>query len=393
MKTDTRKRIQAYITKNQPISVHQLHTHFAISKEMVHRHLKQLITADKIYKEGTPPKVQYWARGGVQLQITTKDTATVFTLINNGKVVTQTEKIFRPDFLEQFGKTYLDTITALTVATIEEEYISKQSTLKPNHLINTFSEHFVNQQPLLWQQFQQYVQKHFSPKQMTEGEERFFTVWLNLYQYTTKQGRLDASVKLSSLAPLYKECTATIELDKLYYTGIDKIDAHKTIAYETMESIKEFQYREDITEYYASIFNDRFSDFLKEHSIDTILIIPNNVTRQISFNDYISEQLSIQYPHLPQIQIITNSFPGRKAQKKVTGICNRIDNATKLFDIDTTSITGKEKRILVIDDVFGSGATMNTVIQKLKKYLPNSVCIGFALLGSYRKGFDVITGI
>ena len=84
---------------------------------MIHRHLKTLITNDYIYKEGTPPKVQYYARGGVELHLKTIDTTTIFTARNNGKVLTQAEKTYKPWFLEQFGTTYLETVKTSTTAT------------------------------------------------------------------------------------------------------------------------------------------------------------------------------------------------------------------------------------------------------------------------------------
>ena len=72
---------------------------------------------------------------------------------------------------------------------------------------------------------------------------------------------MNATIKLSSLAPLYKECEEIMVIDHLYYTGIDKIDAYKTTSYETMERIKEFQDPGEIEQYFRSIFDTRFTDF------------------------------------------------------------------------------------------------------------------------------------
>ena len=50
------------------------------------------------------------------------------------------------------------------------------------------------------------------------------------------------------------------------------------------------------------------------------------------------------------------------------------------------------KRILVIDDAVGSGATMNAIAQKLKSISKTEFICGYAVTGSL-KGFDVISEI
>ena len=214
-----------------------------------------------------------------------------------------------------------------------------------------------------------------------------------LDQYRAEYGLYDASTKLLSLRWEYNTCKNKMRLDGLWYMWVDKIDAHKSNNYATMEQVKEFQDPKLIERFYIENFNKKFEALLEDLDIDTILVIPNNVSRQISFNEYIQTQLMKSYPHLKYINTQTNSFAGRKPQKKVNGICNRIENADKLFAIDESTIQKWVQRVLVIDDVFWSGATMNTVTRKLKKILPNCSCYWFALLGSYRKGFDVVTGI
>jgi len=101
-----------------------------------------------------------------------------------------------------------------------------------------------------------------------------------------------------------------------------------------MEQVKEFQDPDLIESFYKENFDEHFEALLEDLEIDTILVIPNNVSRQISFNEYIQTQLMKSHSHLKYIDTQTNSFVGRKPQKKVKGICNRIENAEKLFEIN-----------------------------------------------------------
>lgn len=78
------------------------------------------------------------------------------------------------------------------------------------------------------------------------------------------------------------------------------------------------------------------------------------------------------------------------AQKSLSKLEDRIQNAegTIFVKDDNKSF----KRILVIDDAVGSGATLNTIAKKLKEKAGVEFVCGFAITGSL-KGFDVINEI
>jgi predicted amidophosphoribosyltransferase len=76
----------------------------------------------------------------------------------------------------------------------------------------------------------------------------------------------------------------------------------------------------------------------------------------------------------------------RVAQKSLSKLEERVENAYKTIFL---SETGNYKRVLLIDDAVGSGATFNEVAKKLKKEQGVEFVAGFAAVGSY-KGFEVI---
>ncbi len=362
---------------------------------MIHRHLKKLLIEWKIYKEWTPPKVLYYATGGTSLDIVREDGLTTFTLKHNGKVITKAEKFLKKWYLLGRWKEYMQQCIS-DVEHILDLHQQWWQSIKPNLLYNTFAQVYITSDEVLQDKFDAYMKQNF-PEINNDTDSwvllRFFGVYLLLDQYRAEYGLYDASSKLWSLTSEYKTCQDKVWLDGLWYNGVDKIDAHKSHNYMIMESVKEFQDKAEIYDYYTQSFDARFDWLLQDLEIDTILVVPNNVTRQISFNEYIQTQLKKRYPQLKFISTDTNTFVGRKPQKKVKGICNRIENAEKLFEIDVLSVQKSSKNILLIDDVFGSGATINTVTKKLKTILPDCICHWFALLGSYRKGFDVVSGI
>jgi predicted amidophosphoribosyltransferase len=74
-------------------------------------------------------------------------------------------------------------------------------------------------------------------------------------------------------------------------------------------------------------------------------------------------------------------------QKALSKIFERIANAKNTFYVPNQK---KYKRVLIIDDAIGSGATINEIAIKLKEKKIASEIIGLAITGSY-KGFDVIS--
>lgn len=386
-KTQTKDNILKFIAKKQPTTAKAVKDNFWIHKTITHRHLQSLIKEWTIYKEWSPPKVLYYATGGVELLINKKKWYWYFTLKNNGKVVTITNKWVWTNIIH---KDNLWKIKEKIIAHIDAEYIAKSKIIKPNSLYNILAYFIIQEESEYKESYSNFIEKKFID--LESENKRSYGVFLTLLQSKDKTPLINAESKLTSLTPEYKTCKEKIVLDSLHYTGLDKIDNIKSTMYQTMESIKEFQDRKEIENFYKEVFTKDFEELIHHYTIDTIIVIPNSVWRKISFNEYIEKKLKKTFSTIPFITVKTNVFPGRRPQKKIHGICKRIENATKLFDI--VDIPNKQaKNILLIDDVLWSGATMNTIAKKIKAKVPTAQLHGYSILGSYRKWFDVVSGI
>lgn len=74
------------------------------------------------------------------------------------------------------------------------------------------------------------------------------------------------------------------------------------------------------------------------------------------------------------------------AQKTLSKLEDRIKNASETMMVKEMSL--KYKKVILIDDAVGSGATLNEAGKKLKERGVQKV-YGLAIVGSY-KGFEVI---
>lgn len=73
-----RDQIYSYISKHQNSRAFDLANQFKLSRAMVHRHLKRLVSEGKLIKSGTPPMVTYSAstQKGLSLDPKTKQQIT-----------------------------------------------------------------------------------------------------------------------------------------------------------------------------------------------------------------------------------------------------------------------------------------------------------------------------
>ncbi len=222
--------------------------------------------------------------------------------------------------------------------------------------------------------------------------KRLYWIYFDLQHFVNKQWYYNAQTQLIDLKSDYQIISQDIYIDKLYFGDLYSIDHYRTSYQYLMTKSKAYQTVSLVDKLYTHIFGDRFMDFVKEKQIDTICMIPNNVRRAQNLNEMILSNIQNILPDLKYIYINKNESEKNLPQKSIKWIENRVVNADRLFDVNLNSIRDNQN-ILLIDDVFWSGATMNTISRKIKYILSKASIIWFAMLGSYRKWFDVINEI
>jgi phosphoribosylpyrophosphate synthetase len=125
-------------------------------------------------------------------------------------------------------------------------------------------------------------------------------------------------------------------------------------------------------------------EIIDEYVIDAVAFVPHSVPRVLPFLTVIRQSLALELPEIQLEKIYQGEV--RVAQKSLSKLEERVENAYKTIFL---SETGNYKRVLLIDDAVGSGATFNEVAKKLKKEQGVEFVAGFAAVGSY-KGFEVI---
>jgi len=127
--------------------------------------------------------------------------------------------------------------------------------------------------------------------------------------------------------------------------------------------------------------------YIQQHKIQAIAFAPHSIPRKLVFLKTYENYLKLNLPAILFVKAMVDGHP--VAQKSLVKLSERIENARNtIFPADRAF---NFKRVLIIDDALGSGATMNEMARKLKqKGIPT--VSGFAIVGSI-KGFEVIPDV
>jgi biotin operon repressor len=174
-----------------------------------------------------------------------------------------------------------------------------------------------------------------------------------------------------------------IGLDQVYYLDFYAIERFgKTRLGTLLHLAKQGQNRKLMDEI-IEISKDRINRLIKTERMEAVGYIPPTIKREVQFMKVLERKLNLPLPHIALLKVKGEIVIPQKALSKIE---DRVANAR--FSILVTE-KRKFKKVLLIDDAIGSGATMNETAIKLKDAGLASLVVGLAITGSF-KGFEVI---
>lgn len=196
------------------------------------------------------------------------------------------------------------------------------------------------------------------------------------YQTLRKNNLLDATSKLKK--------TFESGADEIYYYDFYSIEVFgKTKMGQKLLYAKQSENRKLMKEI-ASAIKPTLQELINRKLIDAVAYVQPTVPRQIQFMRFLEKELSLALPKITITKVIADI---RVPQKTLKKLADRIENASETFVVEGTTAY---KRVLLIDDAVGSGASINQVAIKIKEKGLAKKVIGFAITGSLND-FDVIS--
>jgi len=324
------EKIIEYIKKNEVSTVAEMTDYFSLSRQIIHRHLKKLVENELIVKIGKPPKVFYSAS---KKKVPRGDggDAKDFIYDNNAR------KIIKDNFMliEPSGRRLLG-VTAFVAWCNKRKYD-------------------------------------------TEEKAKEYKKIFEKYENIKKRGFIDGIAKIKN--SFKEQC-----IDKVFYIDFYAWEIFgKTKMGQSLLYAKQSQNKKIINELIESI-KTKVNKLINLEKIDAVGFIPPTIKREVQFMKILEKKLNLTLPSISIIKIKTDIIVPQKTLSKLE---DRIENADSTIIVDEER---KFKKILLIDDAVGSGATLNQVACKIKKRGIAGSVVGLAITGSL-KGFDVISEI
>lgn len=325
MKTNTATSILSIIEKKGNCRPHDLVAELGLSAVAVHRQLRSLVAKGAIVKVGKSPRVYY------ALPNVLASAKNVFTEVQ--PVIDTTYLYVHPNGALMYG------MPGFVHWAVEVNKTKNLSLLAKSYV---------------------------ETRKMADG-------------YIKSGGWIDGSEKMRST---FHDTV----LDVLAYKDFYSLPVFgKTILGQLVLYAKQSQDRTLIAEI-AQKVSESLVSLLTEFAIDFVAFIPATIPREIQFMKLFEQFVALPKPTIRLRKIRTGDV--LVAQKSLSKLQERIDNARATILVETTKNTLQGKRILLVDDAVGSGATMHEVAKKLKTEGAAFV-VGFAPVGSF-KGFDVL---
>ena len=118
-------------------------------------------------------------------------------------------------------------------------------------------------------------------------------------------------------------------------------------------------------------------NFITTQKIEAVGFVAPTNQRTVQLMAELEKALDLQ---LPKISITKVQTPVRVAQKSLKSMDDRIENASQTFIVTSNQ---KYNNILLIDDLIGSGSTLNQIAKKLRNQnIATGSITGLAIVGS-----------
>lgn len=325
----TSEQILEIIKDNFRAKPSELGKTLGISQQAVHRQLKRLVDQGKIIKLGSPPKV-FYELAKIQKKLPP---------IDFSQLKKETAKVIEDNFC----------------------YFSPQG--KYQQGVEAFSS---------------WLRSTKQEKRAVDLAKEYSSLLAELSKFYTKENWIQAVEKIQNT---FEECF----LDELIYQDFYSLPKFgKTKLGHFVLHAKQSQNIALIKDLSAQI-EETLLRYIGKKRIQAIAWMPHSIPRKVQLLKELRNSLSFPYPEI----LLSKSYSGRIpiAQKSLSKLEERIENARNTIFLNSTNIS--YKRVLLIDDAVGSGATLNEVAKKLREQTKIKEIYAYAIVGSY-KGFEVI---
>ncbi len=287
---------------------------------------------------------------------------------------------------------------------VDEGLVNKQG-LPPKKILYTYN--FINLKYNFSKEQEEIISKYYiyiSPDGQILKGLRGFIYWVEnksnrnnpellAQEYLDTRGKYYQDKKsvflIDASSKLEKVFNEDVYLKKLFHRDFDALPVFgKTYLSQMIRIAKSGQKNDAVMNDIVLNIQLSIDTIIAEYNIQAIGFIPPTVARKTQLMSFLESKIKLDLPIIT-IQKIKNFAPVQ--QKSLKKVEDRVLNAKKTIKVNSGY---NYENVLLIDDVTGSGATLNETAKKIIEHGIAQNVYGFTITGSAKAGdFDVISEV
>lgn len=381
--------IKKTLLKNGAFSISELESQTSLSRSSIFKYLKKLVD-DKILitTSNFGPSVRYKLaknKDALAFLFSEVDYLTIDDLASVWNLNVSSAK----KYIKKF---------------VDEGLINKQG-LPPKKIL--YSYNFLNLKYHFSKEQEEIISKYYiyvSPDGQILKGLRGFIYWaenksnrsdpeLLAQEYLDTRGKYYQDKKsvflIDASSKLEKVFNKDVYLKKLFHRDFDALPVFgKTYLNQMIRIAKSGQKNDAVMDDIVLNIQLSIDTIIAEYNIQAIGFIPPTIARKTQLMSFLESKIKLD---LPIITIKKEKNFAPVQQKSLKKVEDRILNAKKTIVVN---VRDNYKNVLLIDDVTGSGATLNETAKKIIKQGIAQNVYGFTVTGSAKAGeFDVISEV
>jgi len=387
--TNQHKKIITTLTKGGSFAISDIEKGNSVSREQIGKALKKLTDNESLVKNtkvGSGVKYKLATnKAGITFLLTNTDQATIEDIANAWDVSVASAKKYIKKFVDDGIVEKIGRPPKKINYTIAQQSSAHQYSTEQERAIERYFTYITPDGRLFngTKGFEKFIINKYG-KQETDGIEKIARKYMEIRdEYYGFNDQIKAIEVTNKIKQTFQDDYA---IEKMFYADFDELPIfEKTQLYQLITIAKNGQRNTGLMMEIINSIQNNINKLINEYEIDAVGFIPPTIMRKTQLMTFIKNRLDTNIDEI-EITKATNLLPVQ--QKSLSKIKDRKLNAKNSLLVKSKK---QYENVLLIDDVVGSGATLNETAKKILQQNIAQKVYTFAAVGSAKPGeFEII---
>jgi DNA-binding Lrp family transcriptional regulator len=220
-------------------------------------------------------------------------------------------------------------------------------------------------------------------EEFIDGVVDFFLKYWDEEPKRRKNGFFDGT---ASLENIMKKYNTPISINKLYFSELSYLSRFGRLRTANEISLGKLKSNRKLLQDAIHNSIEKIHNFLVKEEHDAIILTPPTIHREVQFRDVLLDEIILishgVFPKIIEVEKNTAANKEFQPQKDLKGYA-RIINADESIIVKTPGNVDTFKKIIIFDDNFTTGATMNAIASKVRSQGFTGKIIAITITGNF----------